>query len=139
MTFTMTEPTQGILLIATQGPGNGIQLGNDLQMTGHLLNLQYRATATSAAGVNATVTSFSGSDVAGRCFWQTQTASAGPEVLVIFGAAYPSTPFVHITPLTPTIAAAFGWVTASVNGFTYSVTTIPNSTASHAFHYLVSA
>ena len=139
MAYTITEPAQGVVLITPIGPGNAVQVAGNLQVLGAIQNLGTSATATSAAGVNATITSFSGTNTAGRCFLQTVTASSGPQALVIFATAYPSVPYVTVTPGTGSIAASFLYAVASTNGFTVSTSVIPNSNASHQFAYTVLA
>lgn len=162
MTYRIYEPAQGILIIDTQGPGGQVQIndqvlvangfavqsggasiGGVFQMGTHLVTSSLGIAPTpgvvmGAAGSTGSMSSFSGGDTAGRVFFVTgATPSQGQLVLVPFATAYATAPFVQIEPITPSLAAAQVYATASTNSFSVNVAVALPATSSQAFSYQV--
>ena len=76
-------------------------------------------TPTGTGSAQASFTTITGTDVAGRLQITTAAKQTGAQGILLFANAYGSAPYVNLTPVAPTGSINFGVsVTSSTNGFT---------------------
>ena len=144
MAYTVSENPTNQINFSTPGSTGGVFIFNGaLMINGHTISGQGSqpavvATTGAAASNGSSTLTITGGDSAGFIvLGTTANAVAGAEVLVTFGQAYLTRPYVDISPANASTAAANCFVAASTNSFTISSGISSAASGTRAWQYSV--